>query len=206
MSSIDEILRRSPVIPVLVIDSIEDAFPIAEALVAGGLPVLEVTLRTPEAFEAIRVMKQVPGAVVGAGTVLNPSLMDQAAEAGAEFAVSPGLTEVLAQEAHAGGMPLLPGVSSATEVMRALDLGFDRLKFFPAAAAGGLPALRALGAVFRGVRFCPTGGINLDAAPDWLSEPSVMCVGGSWLLPRGEPFDPSDLEERARQAAALRSS
>lgn len=203
MPDIDAVLNAAPVIPVLVLDRVEDAVPVAEALVAGGLSVLEVTLRTPAALDIIRAMASVPGAIVGAGTVLNTQALDQAVAAGARFAVSPGLTDALAGAAAKAPIPLLPGVASATEVMRALDHGFTRLKFFPAMAAGGVPALKALAAVFGGVRFCPTGGITPDNALDWLGLPAVACVGGSWLVPAGAPIDPAAITARAREASAL---
>lgn len=206
MSDLDRIMTAAPVIPVLVIDRVEDAVPIAEALVAGGLPVLEVTLRTPAALDAIRAMKPVPGAIVGAGTVLGPDQLDQAIEAGSEFVVSPGLTERLGRAAAEAPVPLLPGVASASDVMRALDLGFTRLKFFPAVASGGLPALKGLSSVFGAVRFCPTGGITEENAPDWLALPAVACVGGTWLVPSGASVDRAEIEARARRAAALRPS
>ncbi|HTU09910.1 MAG TPA: bifunctional 4-hydroxy-2-oxoglutarate aldolase/2-dehydro-3-deoxy-phosphogluconate aldolase [Allosphingosinicella sp.] len=206
MRTIDDIMGLAPVIPVLVIDQAEEAVPIAEALVAGGLPVLEVTLRTPAALGAIRAMRQVPGAVVGAGTVLDPDQLAAALDAGAEYIVSPGLTERLGQAAAAAGIPFLPGTSTTGDVMRARDLGFSRLKFFPAEAAGGLPVLKALSAVFGDVRFCPTGGITQASAPAWLAEPAVACVGGSWLVPRGQAIDPEAITARARAAAALRDS
>lgn len=205
MRDIDRILTAAPVIPVLVIDRIEDALPVARALVEGGLPVLEVTLRTPAALDAIRAMKSVEGAIVGAGTVLNPGQYEAAVEAGAEFAVSPGLTDRLAAASGAGPVPLLPGVASAADIMRALDHGFSRLKFFPAEAAGGLPALKAFSAVFGGVKFCPTGGITPDKAPDWLALDSVLCVGGSWLVPSGETPDAQAIRTRAERARALRT-
>lgn len=205
MPDIDRILTAAPVIPVLVIDRIEDALPVARALVEGGLPVLEVTLRTSVALDAIRAMKSVEGAIVGAGTVLDPDQYEAAAEAGAEFAVSPGLTDRLAAAAGAGRIPLLPGVASAADIMRALDHGFSRLKFFPAEAAGGLPALKAFSAVFGGVKFCPTGGITLDKAPEWLALDSVLCVGGSWLVPSGEASDAQAIRTRAERARALRA-
>ena len=202
MRTIDDIMGLAPVIPVLIIDRIEDALPIAEALVEGGLPVLEVTLRTPVALEAIRAMKQVPGAVVGAGTVLDPLQLVDARDAGAEFMVSPGFTQRLGETM--GATPWLPGVSNTGDIMRARDLGFTRLKFFPAEAAGGLPVLKALSAVFGEVRFCPTGGITQETAPVWLAEPAVVCVGGSWLVPRGQAIDLEAIKARARAAAALR--
>ena len=203
MADIDRIMTAAPVIPVLVIERVEDALPIARALVEGGLPVLEVTLRTPAALDAIRAMKEVEGAIVGAGTVLNAAQYEQAVEAGSEFVVSPGLTESLGRAVQGAPVPLLPGVATAGDIMRALDLGFTRLKFFPAVASGGLPALKGFAAVFGGVRFCPTGGITAETAPDWLALKAVACVGGSWLVPAGQA-DPDAIRERARLAAALR--
>jgi 2-dehydro-3-deoxyphosphogluconate aldolase/(4S)-4-hydroxy-2-oxoglutarate aldolase len=201
--TIDQIMRTAPVIPVIVIDRVEDALPMAEALVAGGLRVLEVTLRTPAALAAMAVMKSVPGAIVGAGTVLNPAMLDSALAAGAEFIVSPGLTEPLGRAAIERGVPFLPGVANAGDIMRGLDMGLERFKFFPAMAAGGLPALKSLAAPFHQARFCPTGGISLTSAPEWLAHPSVLCVGGSWVVPAG-PVDPTAIEALAREAAALR--
>jgi 2-dehydro-3-deoxyphosphogluconate aldolase/(4S)-4-hydroxy-2-oxoglutarate aldolase len=206
MPDLDSIMKAAPVIPVLVIERVEDALPVARALVAGGLPVLEVTLRTPAALAAIRAMKEVEGAIVGAGTVLNPSQLNAAIEAGAEFAVSPGLTQALGEAAAKSPVPLLPGVATASDVMRALDLGFTRLKFFPAMAAGGVAALKGLSAVFGGISFCPTGGITPENAPEWLALPSVTCVGGSWLVPAGASVDTEAIERRARAAAALRNA
>lgn len=196
-------MTAAPVIPVLVIEHVEHAAPIARALVAGGLPVLEVTLRTAAALDAIRAMKEVEGAIIGAGTVLGPDHLDQVIEAGAEFAVSPGLTDLLARAAAGARIPLLPGVATATEAMLALEHGFTRLKFFPATAAGGLPALRGLSAVFGSATFCPTGGITQANAAEWLALPSVACVGGTWLVPAGAEQDLAGIEERARAAAAL---
>ncbi len=204
MRTIDEIMALAPVIPVLIVDRVEDALPVAEALVEGGLPALEVTLRTPAALAAIRAMKQVPGAVVGAGTVLDPAQLASALDAGAEFIVSPGLTEPLGKAAASADIPFLPGTSNTGDVMRARDLGFTRLKFFPAEAAGGLPVLKALAAVFGEVRFCPTGGITQESAPVWLAEPAVACVGGSWLVPRGQAIDPAAIKACAQAAARLR--
>lgn len=200
--AIDALMRSNPVIPVLVIDDVRQAERIARAFVAGGLTALEVTLRTPAALDVIRIMAGVEGAVVGAGTVLNPRDLEAALEAGACFAVSPGLTEPLARKAIATGIPFLPGVATSADIMRGLDLGLDRFKFFPAEAAGGLTALRALSAVFRSVRFCPTGGITAQTASDWLAEPAVLCVGGSWLTGPG-PLDFSHIEQAAREAARL---
>ena len=201
--SVDDIMELAPVIPVLVIERVEDAEPIARALVAGGLPALEVTMRTPVALEVMREMAKVPGAVVGAGTVLNPRQLDQALEAGAQFIVSPGLTEPLGKAAIASGVAFLPGTATASDIMRGMDMGLLRFKFFPAETSGGLPALKALAAPFHTVRFCPTGGIKPETAADWLAEPAVKCVGGSWIVPKG-PVDPNKIEALARAAAALR--
>jgi 2-dehydro-3-deoxyphosphogluconate aldolase / (4S)-4-hydroxy-2-oxoglutarate aldolase len=203
MKDIDAIMRMAPVIPVLVIDDAAHAVPIAEALVAGGLPVLEVTLRTPAALDAMRAMKAVAGAVVGAGTVLDPAMLDAAIGAGAEFIVSPGLTPALGEAAVARGIPFLPGTANASDIMLGLSLGLSRFKFFPAEASGGIAALKAIAAPFGNARFCPTGGITLASAPDWLALETVLCVGGSWLVPRGNP-DPAAIEAAARAAAGLR--
>ena len=202
MSGIEDIMRTAPVIPVLVIDDAQHARPLAEALVEGGLRVLEVTLRTSAALEAIREMKQVPGAIVGAGTVTNPAELDAALGAGAEFVVSPGLTERLARVAIGKQVPFLPGVATASDIMRGLDLGLEHFKFFPAAASGGLPALRALAAPFGQVRFCPTGGISEETAPHWLALEAVLCVGGSWVVPKGQP-DFAAVAETARRASRI---
>src|SRR5690606_16302236 len=175
--------------------------PLAEALVAGGLKVLEVTLRTPAALDAIREMKQVPGAIVGAGTVIDPETLEGALDAGAEFIVSPGLTGRLARVAIGKQVPFLPGVATAGEIMRGLDLGLTHFKFFPASTSGGVNALRALTAPLAAAEFCPTGGISAETAPDWLALPSVLCVGGSWMVPRGA--DLAQVQALARQAASL---
>ena len=203
MRHVAEIMQLCPVIPVLVIDEVDHAVPLAEALVAGGLRVLEVTLRTPVALEAIRAMKQVSGAVVGAGTVLNPEQLDHALAAGSEFIVSPGLTGPLGRAAVDSGVPFLPGVATSGEIMRGLDLGLTHFKFFPAMAAGGIPALKAIGGPFADVRFCPTGGITEATAPDWLALDQVLCVGGSWIAPRG-PVERAAVAASASRAAALR--
>jgi 2-dehydro-3-deoxyphosphogluconate aldolase/(4S)-4-hydroxy-2-oxoglutarate aldolase len=203
VSPIEQIMRTAPVIPVLVVDDAAIARPLAEALVAGGLTVLEVTLRTPAALDVIRAMKQVPGATVGAGTVLDKRQLDAALGAGAEFVISPGLTDNLARSAIAAGAPYLPGVATTSDIMRGLDLGLGRFKFFPAMASGGTPTLKAHAAVFGDVRFCPTGGITEETAPDWLALEAVLCVGGSWVVPKG-PFDPAAVEQAARRASALR--
>lgn len=203
MSPIETIMRTAPVIPVLVIEDATHAAPIAQALVRGGLPVLEVTLRTASALDVIREMKQVPGAIVGAGTVLNEHALEDALNAGSEFIVSPGFTETLAKAAIASGIPFLPGTATSSDIMRGLDLGLDRFKFFPAEANGGIPALKAIAAPFGSVRFCPTGGITPASAPDWLALDAVLCVGGSWIVPKGAP-DLATIEAAARAAAALR--
>jgi 2-dehydro-3-deoxyphosphogluconate aldolase/(4S)-4-hydroxy-2-oxoglutarate aldolase len=202
VSPIERIMRTAPVIPVLVISDAAEARPLAEALVAGGLTVLEVTLRTPAALDAIREMRQVPGAIVGAGTVLNEGQLDAALDAGAEFIVSPGLTDSLGHAAMASGAPYLPGVATTSDIMRGLDLGLNRFKFFPAATSGGIPTLKALAAVFGEVRFCPTGGITEQTAPEWLAVEAVLCVGGSWVVPKG-PLDAAAVSEAARRASAL---
>jgi 2-dehydro-3-deoxyphosphogluconate aldolase/(4S)-4-hydroxy-2-oxoglutarate aldolase len=201
-AAVEKVMRLAPVIPVLVIEDIEHALPIAEALVAGGLPALEVTLRTECAIEAIRIMKQVPGAVVGAGTVLTPDDLARSIDAGAEFIVSPGLTPTLGQAALDAGIPFLPGTANASDVMLALEMGFDRLKFFPAMAAGGPPALKAISAPLLAARFCPTGGVTPENAAEWLALDAVICVGGSWMVPKGKP-DPAKIEAAARIAAGL---
>lgn len=203
MATIDELMRTAPVIPVIVIEDVAHAVPLAAALVAGGLPVLEITLRTPAALGAITAMKAVPGAIVGAGTVTNPAELDAALVAGAEFIVSPGLTEPLGKAAIASGVPFLPGIATAGDIMRGLDMGLTRFKFFPAMAAGGLPALKALAAPFGQVRFCPTGGIGPDNVAEWLAFDPVLCVGGSWVAPKGAP-DAAAITAMARAAAGLR--
>ncbi len=200
--TIDRIMRMAPVIPVLVIDDTIDPTALAETLVEAGLPVIEVTLRTPGALAAMRAMASVEGAVVGAGTVLNESMMGAAIEAGAQFIVAPGLSDSLGRAAIASGVAFLPGVATAGDIMRGLDLGLDRFKFFPAEAAGGLPALKSLAGPFGAARFCPTGGITEASAPAWLAHPSVLCVGGSWLVPKGET-DLQAIGARARAAAQL---
>lgn len=201
MAPIERIMRTAPVIPVLVLENAAEAAALAQALVAGGLPVLEVTLRTPAALDAIRAMKQVPGAIVGAGTVLDQRQLGHALDAGAEFIVSPGLTEPLARAAIRADVPYLPGVATSGEIMRGLDLGLTHFKFFPAVAAGGIAALKAQIAPFGHVRFCPTGGISAETAPDWLALDPVLCVGGSWVAPRGAT--PHEIEALARAAAGL---
>lgn len=200
--TIDDIMRSAPVIPVLVLEGEQDWAQLAETFVAAGLPVLEVTLRTPVALDAIRQMSQVPGAIVGAGTVLNERQLDAAAEAGSRFIVSPGLTAPLCSAAAQDEVAYLPGVSTAGDIMRGLDLGLDRFKFFPAETSGGIPALKALSGPFGNVRFCPTGGIRAETMADWLAVETVLCVGGTWFYRRGDSMDA--VAERARAAAALR--
>jgi 2-dehydro-3-deoxyphosphogluconate aldolase / (4S)-4-hydroxy-2-oxoglutarate aldolase len=203
MKPVEIVMRTAPVIPVLVIEDVAHARPIAEALVAGGLPVLEVTLRTAAALDVIAEMKKVPGAIVGAGTVVDIPGLESAIAAGAEFIVSPGLTENLGKVAVAKGIPFLPGVANAGDIMRGLDLGLSHFKFFPAEANGGLPALRSLIGPFGQCKFCPTGGIKQDTAADWLAVPEILCVGGSWLVGKGTP-DVAAIEAAARAAAALK--
>ena len=199
--TIDPIMRTAPVIPVLVLEEEMDWAALAETFVAAGLPVLEVTLRTPVALDAIRQMSNVPGAIPGAGTVLNEAQLTHALDAGSQFIVSPGLTNPLALAARDTAIPFLPGVATAADIMRGLHLGLDRFKFFPAEASGGIPALKALSAPFANVRFCPTGGIRPDTAPDWLALPSVLCVGGTWFVKPGDSLDV--IGDRARAAAGL---
>jgi 2-dehydro-3-deoxyphosphogluconate aldolase/(4S)-4-hydroxy-2-oxoglutarate aldolase len=202
MMNIDEIMRAAPVIPVLVLDGDADWAELAETFVGAGLPVLEVTLRTPVALDAIRQMSRVPGAIVGAGTVLDEAQLARAIDAGSQFIVSPGLTNPLALAARDTGIAFLPGVATAGDIMRGLDLGLDRFKFFPAEASGGIPAIKALSAPFFNCRFCPTGGIRPDNAAEWLAVESVLCVGGTWLY-RGPGDTMNEVDERSRAAAAL---
>jgi 2-dehydro-3-deoxyphosphogluconate aldolase/(4S)-4-hydroxy-2-oxoglutarate aldolase len=201
--TMDDIMRAAPVIPVLVLEGDEDWAKLAETFVGAGLTVIEVTLRTPGALDAIRQMSRVPGAIVGAGTIVNERQLGEAVDAGAKFIVSPGLTEPLAKAVAGSGTAYLPGVATAGDIMRGLDLGLDRFKFFPAEASGGIAALRSLSGPFGGVRFCPTGGIRPDNAADWLALDTVLCVGGTWLYRRGDSMDA--VAERARAAAELRN-
>ena len=200
--TIDEIMRAAPLIPVLILEGEADWEKLAYTLVGASLPVLEVTLRTPQALDAIRAMKRVPGAIVGAGTVVNERQLDEALQAGSEFIVSPGLTEPLAKTVIDSGVAYLPGIATAADIMRGLDLGLDRFKFFPAEASGGIPALKALSGPFGNVRFCPTGGVRPDTAADWLAVPSVLCAGGTWFYKDGDTFEA--VAERAKAAASLR--
>jgi len=204
---LERILRASPVMPVLAIERLDQALPLAEALLSGGISTLEITLRTPVALEAIRCIRRAfPDAYVGAGTVTTPEALRQVAEAGASFAVSPGLTRPLIEAAASSAIPLLPGVMTPTEVMTAMDAGFRFLKLFPAEQAGGIPMLKALAGPFKELRFCPTGGIGPSSAPAYLAQPNVLCVGGSWLTPRAllEAGDWQAIQALAREAAALR--
>ena len=202
MKPIEQLMRTAPVIPVLVIEDAADAVPMAQALVAGGLRVLEVTLRTPAALDAIRAMREVEGAIVGAGTVTNQDQLQAAIDAGSQFIVSPGLTDTLGRAAVRAEIPFLPGIANAGDIMRGLDLGLTHFKFFPAEANGGIPALKALAGPFGDVKFCPTGGVKQDTAAHWLAIEQVLCVGGSWLVRSGErDFDA--IRERAEKAAAL---
>jgi len=196
--TIDDIMRAAPVIPVLVFHEEMDWAALAETFVGAGLPVLEVTLRTGHGLEAIRQMSKVPGAMVGAGTVLNDNQLAQAINAGSGFIVSPGLTETLGSAAIKSGVPFLPGVATASDIMRGLDLGLDRFKFFPAESSGGIPAIKAMAGPFGDVRFCPTGGIRPDTAVEWLALENVLCVGGSWFVKSGDTLDV--IGERARAA------
>jgi len=199
---IDKVMRMAPVIPVLVVHDVAHGLPVAQALVKGGLPALEVTLRTEAALDVIREMSKCEGSFVGAGTVLDEKQLDAAIDAGAKFIVSPGLTKPLAKAAIERGIPFLPGIATAADIMRGLDLGLDHFKFFPAETSGGIKALKALAAPFYQARFCPTGGITEQSAPDWLALDAVLCVGGSWIVPAGEP-DPAAIEARAHAAAKL---
>ncbi len=204
MRTVEQIMQTAPVIPVLVIEDASYARAIAEALVAGGLPVLEVTLRTDAALDAIAEMKKVPGAIVGAGTIVDVAGLESAIAVGAEFIVSPGLTENLGKAAIGKGIPFLPGIANAGDIMRGLDLGLNHFKFFPAEANGGLPALKSLIGPFGQCKFCPTGGIKQENAADWLNLEQVLCVGGSWLVGKGAP-DSAAIEAAARAASMLRT-
>ncbi|WP_420863284.1 bifunctional 4-hydroxy-2-oxoglutarate aldolase/2-dehydro-3-deoxy-phosphogluconate aldolase [Algirhabdus cladophorae] len=200
-----DICLMAPVVPVLVIDDVADARPLAEALVAGGLPALEVTLRTEVALEAIAEMAKVEGGIVGAGTLLNSADVAAAVEAGAQFGVSPGATDMLLTACEDADLPLLPGAASATEAMRLMERGYTTQKFFPAATSGGAPALKAIGAPLPQISFCPTGGISLATAPDYLALDNTLCVGGSWVAPKdlvkAKAWD--QIEALAREAAQL---
>jgi 2-dehydro-3-deoxyphosphogluconate aldolase/(4S)-4-hydroxy-2-oxoglutarate aldolase len=182
-----DLLSPACVIPVLTIERLEDAVPLAQALVAGGVRVLEVTLRTPVAIEAAKaIMSEVPDAIVGIGTILNADDLERAQALGAQFGISPGATPDLLRVAAASGLPFAPGIATVSELMQALAHGFDLVKFFPAEQSGGVRALRALAGPFPDVRFCPTGGVGEANAAAWLAEPNVVAVGGSWLCPAAD--------------------
>jgi 2-dehydro-3-deoxyphosphogluconate aldolase/(4S)-4-hydroxy-2-oxoglutarate aldolase len=204
--AIAEILALAPVVPVLIIDDVEKAIPLARALVAGGLPVLEITLRTPGAIDAIRrIGKEVPNGVVGAGTVINPAQYQAVADAGARFVVSPGHSAALLDAAQNSPVPFLPGAVTPTEVIELVSAGYRYLKFFPAEPAGGIPMLKAFASPLPEVRFCPTGGIDLAKAPQYLALPNVVAVGGSWVAPADAiaSGDWGRIEELAREASQL---
>ncbi|MEU5997213.1 bifunctional 4-hydroxy-2-oxoglutarate aldolase/2-dehydro-3-deoxy-phosphogluconate aldolase [Streptomyces sp. NPDC047197] len=201
------VLDLAPVVPVVVVEDVADAVPLARALVAGGLPAIEVTLRTPAALDAIRaIAAEVPDAVVGAGTVISPQGVAESVDAGARFLVSPGWTDTLLAAMKASGVPFLPGVSTTSEVVALLERGVHEMKFFPAEAAGGTAYLKSLGGPLPQARFCPTGGIGLASAPSYLALKNVGCVGGSWMLPADAVAakDWTRVESLAREAAALR--
>lgn len=200
------VARKAPVIPVLVVEDPETAAPLAEALVAGGLFALEVTLRTASAIDVIRRMAEVPGAIVGAGTVLTPADAEAAQAAGATFAVSPGSTDKLLSACESMGLPMLPGSASATEALRLWERGYSFQKFFPAEAAGGIPALKALAGPLPQITFCPTGGVSPANAQDYLSLPNTVCVGGSWVAPTNlvEAGDWSGITALAAEAAKMK--
>ncbi|WRG46503.1 bifunctional 4-hydroxy-2-oxoglutarate aldolase/2-dehydro-3-deoxy-phosphogluconate aldolase [Helicobacter pylori] len=180
-----EVLQISPIVPVVVIEDIKDAVPLAQSLIEGGIPIIEVTLRSSCALEAIELIaKNVPKMRVGAGTILNLTQLEQAQNRGAEFLISPGLTIKLLEHAKKKDMPLIPGVSSSSEVMQALEWGYNALKFFPAEYCGGVKLLNAFNGPFKGVKFCPTGGISADNMRSYLNLENVLCVGGSWLTPK----------------------
>jgi 2-dehydro-3-deoxyphosphogluconate aldolase/(4S)-4-hydroxy-2-oxoglutarate aldolase len=201
-----EIMRIGPVIPVIVVEQIEHAVPLARALVAGGVRVLELTLRTPVALEAIEaIAREVEGAIVGVGTITRPEDIDRSIKAGALFGVSPGLTSALAAAARDSALPLLPGVMTPSDVIAARAAGFSELKLFPAQQAGGIGMLNALAGPFPDVTFCPTGGVSAATAPDFLALPNVACVGGSWLTPRDAiaAGDWARITSLAREATTL---
>ncbi|WP_425100604.1 bifunctional 4-hydroxy-2-oxoglutarate aldolase/2-dehydro-3-deoxy-phosphogluconate aldolase [Tropicibacter sp. S64] len=201
----EKLCRLAPVIPVLVVDDAAHARPLAEALVAGGLPVLEVTLRTPAALDVIAEMAKVEGGVVGAGTLLTPADVEKAVAAGAKFGVSPGATDTILSACEQADLPLLPGAATSSEVMRLLERGYTVQKFFPAEANGGAKALGAIGAPIPQVKFCPTGGVSMKNVGDYLSLSNVLCCGGSWVAPKDlvAKGDWKAIEELAREAAAL---
>ncbi len=203
-----EILSAGAVIPVMAIDDLSTAVDLAHALVEGGIPTLEITLRTPVDVDAIRLIaKEVPNAIVGAGTVTNPEQLKAVEDAGALFAISPGLHETLAKASHQSSIPLIPGVATPGEVQLALEHGLDTLKLFPAEVVGGKAMLKALFGPYPDIRFCPTGGITLESAPEYLALPNVLCVGGSWLTPKEavQNKDWDSITRLAKEAAALKA-
>jgi 2-dehydro-3-deoxyphosphogluconate aldolase/(4S)-4-hydroxy-2-oxoglutarate aldolase len=202
-----EICQRAPIVPVLVVSDVAHARPLAEALVAGGLPALEVTLRTPAALDVIAAMAQVKGGVVGAGTLVTPEDVRAAKQAGAMFGVSPGATDQLLAACEAEDLPLLPGAATASEAMTLLARGYDVLKFFPAETSGGAPALKAIGAPLPQISFCPTGGVTPDNANSYLDLPNVICAGGSWIAPAAlvQKGDWAGIETLARNARMIGS-
>ncbi len=202
-----EVLQTSPIVPVVVIENIKDAVPLAQSLIEGGIHIIEVTLRSSCALEAIELIaKNVPKMRVGAGTILNPTQLEQAQNRGAEFLISPGLTIKLLEYAKKKDMPLIPGVSSSSEVMQALELGYSALKFFPAEYCGGVKLLNAFNGPFKGVKFCPTGGISADNMHSYLNLENVLCVGGSWLTPKNliQNKEWDKITEICKQSLALR--
>ncbi|MGL2647214.1 bifunctional 4-hydroxy-2-oxoglutarate aldolase/2-dehydro-3-deoxy-phosphogluconate aldolase [Helicobacter pylori] len=202
-----EILQISPIVPVVVVENIKDAVPLAQSLIEGGIPIIEVTLRSNCALEAIELIaKNVPKMHVGAGTILNLTQLEQAQNRGAEFLISPGLTIKLLEHAKKKDMPLIPGVSSSSEVMQALELGYSALKFFPAEYCGGVKLLNAFNGPFKGVKFCPTGGISADNMRSYLNLENVLCVGGSWLTPKNliQNKEWDKITEICKRALALR--
>lgn len=204
-TSAEQILTTGPVVPVIVVNKLEHAVPMAKALVAGGVKVLEVTLRTACAVDAIKAMiEAVPEAIVGAGTVLNVQQLQQVTDAGAKFVISPGITEPLLAAAVAGPIPLIPGISTVSELMAGMDHGLREFKFFPAEANGGVKALQAISGPFPQVRFCPTGGISPANYRDYLALKSVLCIGGSWLVPTDalEAGDYARITQLAKEAVA----
>ncbi|MEP7240835.1 MAG: bifunctional 4-hydroxy-2-oxoglutarate aldolase/2-dehydro-3-deoxy-phosphogluconate aldolase [Devosia sp.] len=205
-AALRSMLSLAPVIPVIILDDVAKARPLAEALVAGGLPVLEVTLRTPHALQVIEEMAKVPGARIGSGTVRSPLQMGHSVDAGATFMVSPGASPRLLEAADDFAIPLLPGIGTPTEAMTASEHGYTFLKFFPAEALGGAPVLKAYASPLADILFCPTGGITLDKAKGYLALPNVICVGGSWVMPADaiESGDWKRIEGLAREAAALK--
>ncbi|MBV2209366.1 MAG: bifunctional 4-hydroxy-2-oxoglutarate aldolase/2-dehydro-3-deoxy-phosphogluconate aldolase [Thermomonas sp.] len=203
---VDAVFARAPVVPVITIARIEDALPLARALADNGLPVLEVTLRTACALEAIALIaRELPQACVGAGTILSPSDLHKVEAAGAQFAISPGATDALYNAAKSGKVPLIPGIATASELMRGVEHGWQRFKFFPAEASGGVAALKGFAGPLPMARFCPTGGIDIGKAPKYLALPNVACVGGSWMLPNDAiaSGDWARVGTLAREAAAL---